>query len=221
MLPPADAPPPAPQAQSAIPGKDGTGTAIPGTTAAAIPSSQDDAASSTQRIFRLSPLIRVTLLSFYVALTLPLPFLADFTNAPISPVVLSLGLGLGAAALYAALSERVIVDQQGIQVTYPNWLRPLWRKGWTLSWAEIQALKPRTTGQGGLVYYFLSQSGQAYLLPMRVAGFAELVRRVQAQTGIDTRDVRPLAQPWMYLFLLLLTLLLLAMDAWTISVALG
>ena len=56
---------------------------------------------------------------------------------------------------------------------------------------------------------------------MRVAGFAELVRLVQAHTGIDTRDVRPLAQPWMYLFLLVLTLLLLLMDAWTIGAALA
>jgi hypothetical protein len=56
---------------------------------------------------------------------------------------------------------------------------------------------------------------------MRVAGFAELVRRVQAETGIDTTDVRPLAQPWMYLILLLFTVLLLAIDAWTITVALG
>lgn len=173
------------------------------------------------RIYPLSPLIRLTLLTFYVALTLPLPFLAEATAAPISPVVLGVGLGIGAIALYGALSERVVLNEQGIQVTYPTWVRWIWRKGWLLNWTEIQALKPRSTGQGGIVYYFLSQSGKAYLLPMRVAGFADLVQRVQAKTGIDTQDVRPLAQPWMYLFLLILTVLLLAVDAWTIGVALG
>jgi len=39
------------------------------------------------------------------------------------------------------------------------------------------------------------------------------------QTGIDMTDVRPLAQPWMYLILLALTLLLLLVDAWTITTA--
>lgn len=174
-----------------------------------------------ERIFRLSPLIRLTLMLLYIALTLPLPFLAKFTAAPVPPTVLAVGLVMGAVALYGALSERVIVDEQGIQVTYPAWVRQIWRKGWSLSWAEIQALKPRSTGQGGIVYYFLSQTGEAYLLPMRVAGFAELVRRVEAKTGIDTRDVRPLAQPWMYLILLLFTVMLLAIDAWTITTALG
>jgi hypothetical protein len=177
--------------------------------------------AGVERRFRLSPLIRITLLAFYGALTLPLPFLAKVTEASIPAGWLAIGLGLGAIALYGALSEQVVVDAQGIQVTYPGWVRLISRRGWSLPWAEIQALKPRSTGQGGIVYYFLSQSGAAYLLPMRVAGFAELVRQVEAKTGIDTSDVRPLSQPWMYLFLLGLTVLLLAVDVWTVVTALG
>lgn len=178
-------------------------------------------ADTSPTVFHLSPLIRITLLSLYIALTVPLPFLAQVTAAPVPPTLLFVGIGLGAIALYAALSERVILDDSAIQVTYPNWVPPFFRKGWSLPWSEVKELKPRTTGQGGLVYYFLSQSGNAYLLPMRVAGFARLVREVQAKTGIDTTDVKPLAQPWMYLILLGLTLLLLLVDAWTITTALG
>jgi hypothetical protein len=170
--------------------------------------------------FRISPLIRLTLLLFYGALTMPLPFLAKMTQASVSPGALAMGLGLGAIALYAALSERVIVTETGIQVAYPRWVPDLLRKGWSLDWADITALKPRSTGQGGLVYYFLTNAGEAKLLPMRVAGFARLVALVQAKTGIDTTDVRPLSQPWMYLILLGLTLLLLLMDAWTVWTAL-
>jgi hypothetical protein len=167
--------------------------------------------------FRLSPLIRITLLSLYVALTVPLPFLAQVSDAPVPPALLWGGIGLGLFALYGALSERVIVDDQKIQVTYPKWVPRFFRKGWELPWADVKDLKMRTTGQGGLVYYFVSQSSeQAYLLPMRVVGFARLVKLVETYTGIDTTDIRPLAQPWMYLILLGLTLLLLLVDGWTI-----
>lgn len=171
--------------------------------------------------FRISPLIRLTLLLFYIALTVPLPFLAGMTHAPVPPGVLVIGLGLGAIALYAALSERVILTDTSIQVAYPRWVPDLLRKGWSLNWSEITALKPRSTGQGGLVYYFLTQAGEAKLLPMRVAGFARLVSLVQAKTNLDTTDVRPLSQPWMYLILLGLTLLLLVIDIWTIWTALA
>lgn len=187
-----------------------------------VPPATDDIAPQPlpERIFRISPLIRLTLLGLYLALMLPLPFLAQATAAPVSPKLLVGGIVLGGVALYAALAERVIVNGEGIQVTYPGWVPRRFCKGWSLPWADIQALKPRSTGQGGLVYYFLSKSGEGYLLPMRVAGFAELVRRVQAKTGIDTTDVKPLSQPWMYLILLVFTLLLLLIDAWTIASAL-
>lgn len=166
--------------------------------------------------FRISPLIRLTLLLLYIALTLPLPFLAQLTHQPISPNLLWAGLALGFGLLYGALTERVLLTPEAIAVTYPNWVPRLFRKGWSLPWSEIKALKPRSTGQGGIVYYFLNQTGQGFLLPMRVAGFARLVRHVEAKTGIDTTDVKPLSQPWMYLILLGFTLLLLLVDGWTI-----
>ncbi|MEO1400583.1 MAG: hypothetical protein AAFV72_04930 [Cyanobacteria bacterium J06635_1] len=172
--------------------------------------------------FKISPLIRITLLGFYGALVLPLPFLATVTDAPVPVWVLWIGLLIGGLILYGVLSERVELDDTGIRVTYPGWIRWLLRRGWSLQWSEIQTLKPRSTGQGGLVYYFLTpEADRAYLLPMRVVGFNRLVQRVEAKTGIDTRDIKPLAQPWMYLILLGVTLLLLLVDTWAIGMAVG
>ena len=171
--------------------------------------------------FPLSPLIRITLLALYATLTVPLPFLASATGAAIAPGWLWTGIALGAIALYGALSERTEVDETGIRVTYASWVPTFFRKGWELAWADVTALKPRTTGQGGLVYYLVSRSGQAYLLPARVAGFARLVRTIQSKTGIDTQDVHPLAQPWMYLILLGFTVLLAFSDGWTIWTAIA
>lgn len=170
--------------------------------------------------FKISPLIQLTLTSLYIALVIPLPFLAAVTAAPVSPTLLWVGFAVGGVALYSGLSERVLVDNEGIAVTYPRWVQAFGRKGWCLQWADITALKPRSTGQGGIVYYFLNQAqDKAYLLPMRVVGFARLVRYVQAKTNIDTRDVRPLSQPWMYVILLGLTALLLLVDIWAIAQA--
>lgn len=183
---------------------------------------QTESEQPTSSIFRISPLIRITLMAFFLALTIPLPFLAQVSSAPIPPVLLWVGIGFGAIALYGALSERVIVDEEKIQVAYPRWVPRFFRKGWLLPWTDVKDLKMRTTGQGGLVYYFISQSSEkAYLLPMRVLGFARLVKLVTKHTGIDTTDVRPLVQPWMYLFLLGFSLLLLLSDGWVIWTALN
>ena len=150
-------------------------------------------------------------------MTVPLPFLADFTDATVPSWLLWIGILLGAIALVAALSERVILDDDKIQVAYPGWVPKFFRRGWSLSWNEIDNLKMRTTGQGGMVYYFTSHQAQkAYLLPMRVAGFNRMVNLVSQKTGIDTTDIRPLAQPWMYLILFGITMFLWLVDGWTI-----
>ena len=171
-------------------------------------------------IFNISPLIRITLLTLYMALTVPLPFLAKFVSASIPPSSLWLGIVVGFVGLYGIMTERVIADEAKIEVTYANWIRGFLRRGWSLSWSGITELKSRRTGQGGVVYYFITSEGKAYLLPMRIAGFARLVNLVQAKTGIDTSNVYPLAQPWMYMILLGLSLLLLLVDGWTITNAL-
>ena len=171
-------------------------------------------------IFKISSIIRITLFCLYLALTVPLPFLAKFTNASVPSFVLWIGIAIGAIAVYAALSERVILDDDKIQVAYPNWVPQFFRRGWSLSWQEIEQLKMRTTGQGGLVYYFTSsQSDKAFLLPMRVAGFNKMVNLVAEKTGLDTADVRPLAQPWMYLILFICTMVLWLVDGWAIWTA--
>ncbi|MBR8829568.1 MAG: hypothetical protein N5P05_001486 [Chroococcopsis gigantea SAG 12.99] len=170
--------------------------------------------------FPISPLIKITLLSLYVALTVPLPFLSQVTSSPISPSLLWLGIVIGLIVLYGALTQKVVLNEEGIAVTYPAWIPKFLRQEWFLSWTHIKKLKPRSTGQGGLVYYFLTEEGdRAYLLPMRVAGFAKMVKIVEEKTGIDTTDIRPLSQPWMYIILLSVTALLLLVDGWTIITA--
>lgn len=166
--------------------------------------------------YYLSPLIRWTILGLYLGLTAPLPILSQVTDAPTSPVWLGLAIASGGVILFGVLSERVIVTEQDMQVTYPAWVPKCLRSGWSLPWSQVKELKARSTGQGGLVYYLVTENAYAYLIPMRIAGFKQLMQIVQQRTHIDTSAVRPLAQPWMYSILLAFTLVLLAADAWVV-----
>jgi hypothetical protein len=161
--------------------------------------------------FHISPLIRITLSLLYISLTIPLPFLATFTHAEVPAGLLWIGIGLGFVALQGGLSQRVVVDDRSIQVNYPIWVPKF----------LVKSLKMRTTGQGGLVYYFINHNSEGFLLPMRVAGFDRLVKLVRQYTEIDTTDVYPLSQPWMYFALLVLTGFLLLTDTWTIWTAMS
>lgn len=161
-----------------------------------------------------SPLIAGTILSFYLALTLPLPLLAQQTQAPLPPWLLVIALLVGGLILLSTLSYRVELNQQGMAILYPAWVPHVLQRQWSVQWSEITNLQPRGTSQGGLVYYLLTNSGTAYLLPMRVAGFSQMLQFIHTQTGLDTKLIRPLAQPWMYGLLGLFALLMFAIDTW-------
>ena len=169
---------------------------------------------TTPEIFRLSPLIKITLINLYLALTVPLPLLAWVSqHQPVLAGLLTAALAIGLIALVGALSEQVVVNDQQIQVRYPAWVPAFFRSGWQLPWSEVKELNCRTTGQGGLVYYFVTpQRDRAYLLPMRVAGFNRLTQLVAEQTGINTDSVRPLSQPWMYFLLFFFTVMMWAIE---------
>jgi hypothetical protein len=174
-------------------------------------------------VFKISPLVRVALWSLYIALMLPLPFLARL-NGGIEPLmglqssVLWLGLALvsGGVLLQMALSEQVHLNETGIAVQYPWWVPGPLRRDWSLDWSDIADFKARSTGQGGLVYYLVSQNRNGFLLPMRIVGFSRMLRLIQIKTGIDTKDVKPLAQPWMYAAVLGVAGLLAISDLWVI-----
>jgi hypothetical protein len=171
-------------------------------------------------VFKISPLVRVALWSLYVALMLPLPFLARLhaEGQPLQDSILWLGFALvsGGILLQMVLSEQVHVNDTGIAVCYPWWVPMILRRGWSLDWVEIEDFKARSTGQGGLVYYLVSKNRSGFLLPMRIVGFTRMLRLIQLKTGIDTQDVKPLAQPWMYLMVLGVAGLLAIADLWVI-----
>jgi hypothetical protein len=181
---------------------------------------ESDNGSFIPAVFKISPLVRAALWGLYLALMLPMPFLV-WLNPSLDFSLLWLGIALvtGGTLLQMVLSEQVRLDEEGLSVCYPWWVPALLRRGWSLKWSEIQDLKARSTGQGGLVYYLVSQERSGFLLPMRIVGFRRMLKLIQLKTGLDTGDVKPLAQPWMYALLLAVSLLLAIADIWIVWMA--
>ena len=188
----------------------------------------------------MAPLIRGTLLALYLALVLPLPWLAP----PGLRLALVLALPLGLVLVLAATSEQVVLDGQGISVGSPSWCRWLGRRGWQLPWDAVRGLTPVATSQGGRVFYIRTAiptdggspdgdavsvtgavdggerlrsagSGSAhgprsYLLPQRLERFEEFLDHFAAASGIPTEGVGRISPPWTYRLLALLSGVMLA-----------
>jgi hypothetical protein len=149
--------------------------------------------------YPMAPLIRYGLLALYGALVLPLPLLAPLPwRWPVWSAVL-----LGFLLVLAATSEQVELGATGVRVGHPVWCQWLLRRGWSLAWSDIQALKSVATSQGGRVFYvgtFPDEAGksQSWLLPQRIAQFDDFLARFSAATALDVTGVQRLTPPWTY-----------------------
>ena len=144
--------------------------------------------------FRLSPLIRWTLICVYLALVLPLPLMAP----PGLKLVLWGAAPIGLTLVLAMLSEQVSLDENGISVGHPSWCNWLIRRGWQLQWAEIKRLVPVGTSQGGTVYYLTTSDQRQRLLPQRLEQFDRFLSVIEQRTGLQTGSIQRLTPPWTY-----------------------
>ena len=145
--------------------------------------------------FGLSPLIRFTLLSLYVALVLPLPVMAPQALRPLMVGALILGLVL----VVGLLSEQVETDASGLRVSYPSWIRWLLRRSWSMQWDDIRALVPVGTSQGGTVYYLKAVDCRHQLLPQRIERFDLFLDVLNERcSSISTKGIGRLTPPWTY-----------------------
>ena len=166
------------------------------------------AGSTETECFRLSPLIRFTLLSLYAALVLPLPFVAPAEFR----LLMSAGLLLGLFVIVGLLSERVETDAIGISMGYPVWIRWLLRRGWRMKWEDIRALVPVGTSQGGTVYYLKASGLKHQLLPQRIERFDHFLTLLDQKTAVDTTGIGRLTPPWTYQLLAVLALLMILCE---------
>ena len=154
--------------------------------------------------YGMAPLIRFTLVGLYLALVLPLPVLASGSLRALLAVAVPLGLVL----VLAITSETLTVTRQGLTLGQPSWCGWWLRRGWSLGWNEITGLTPVATSQGGRVYYLRSAKA-SYLLPQRLARFANFLAQLQHYSGLDTSAIGRISPPWTYQVLAGLTALML------------
>ena len=155
--------------------------------------------------FQLSPLIRGTLITVYLALVLPLPALAPESLR----LWLLAAVPFGLVVVLAMLSEQVTVSNSGITVGHPSWCNWLLRRGWSLNWDEMKALVPVGTSQGGKVFYITTHDQGQRLLPQRLEHFDRFLELIESRSALRTTGVGRLTPPWTYQLLAVLAALML------------
>ena len=150
--------------------------------------------------------VKGSLISLYLALTVPIPFISldKFEIPSIVFFVLGLYLIINITSDYVETSNNKISYKSTFIGKY------LGKKNWEISWEDIKLIKSLPTSQGSKVYYFNTCQGDNYLVPQRVEKFEKFLLIVSSNTGIDINEISYISPLWTYKLLTLLSIMMIA-----------
>ena len=150
--------------------------------------------------------VKSSLISLYLALTIPIPFVSiDRLKIP-SIITFFLGLYL----IIYFTSDYVETCNNKISYKTSFISKFLGKKNWEISWKDIKLIKSLPTSQGSKVYYFNTHQGENILVPQRVENFEKFLLTVSSNTGIDINEISYISPLWTYKLLTLLSIMMIA-----------
>ena len=156
-------------------------------------------------IYKTLFFVKSSLISLYLALTIPLPLISiDKLKIP-STVIFALGLYL----IINITSDYVETCSNKISYKSSFISKFLGKKNWEISWKDIKLIKSLPTSQGSKVYYFSTFQGDNFLVPQRVEKFERFLLNVNSNTGIDINEISYISPLWTYKLLTLLSILMI------------
>ena len=149
--------------------------------------------------------VRSSLVSLYLALTIPIPFVSiDRFKIP-STIAFVLGLYL----IINITNDYVETCNNKISYKTSFISKALGKKNWEISWKDIKLIKSLPTSQGSKVYYFNTYQGENFLVPQRLENFEKFLLIVSSNTGITRKKISYISPLWTYKLLTLLSVLMI------------
>ena len=138
--------------------------------------------------------VKSSLITLYLALTIPIPFISIDQLKIISLIAFFLGLYL----IINVTSDHVETCDNKISYKTSFISKILGRKNWEIPWKDIKLIKSLPTSQGSKVYYFNTNKGDNFLIPQRIEDFEKFLVIVSNNTGIATNDISYISPLWTY-----------------------
>tara|TARA_A100001388_G_scaffold45084_1_gene29469 strand:- start:675 stop:1181 length:507 start_codon:yes stop_codon:yes gene_type:complete len=158
--------------------------------------------------FKTLFLVKSSLVTLYLALTIPLPFITIDKLKILSILAFVLGFYL----IISITSDYVETCNNKISYKTSFISRTLGKKNWEISWKDIKLIRSLPTSQGSKVYYFNTNKGDNFLVPQRIENFEKFLLIVSNNTGIAINEISYISPLWTYKLLTLLSVLMIIAE---------
>tara|TARA_A100001035_G_C27604334_1_gene417933 strand:- start:84 stop:590 length:507 start_codon:yes stop_codon:yes gene_type:complete len=149
--------------------------------------------------------VKSSLISLYLALTIPIPFISidNLKIFSIFAFVLGLYLIINITSDYVETCDNKISYKTSLISRYFG------KKNWEIFWKDIKLIKSLPTSQGSSVYYLNTNKGDNYLIPQRVENFEKFLLTIHKNTKLNIDEVSYLSPLWTYKLLTFLSVIMI------------
>ena len=149
--------------------------------------------------------VKSSLISLYIALTVPIVFISTEQLKVPSLFFFIFGLFL----IVNITSDYVETCEKKISYKTSLVSRAFGKKNWDIFWNEIKTIKSLPTSQGSKVFYFINEKGKNFLVPQRIESFDVFLDQIEKKTNINTEGMSYISPLWTYKLLTLLSVLMI------------
>ncbi len=149
--------------------------------------------------------VKSSLISLYIALTIPIPFISseELKTPSLFLFILGLFLIVNITSDYVETCEKKISYKTGFIS------KAFGKKNWEICWKEIKSIKSLPTSQGSRVFYFVDIKGKNILVPQRIENFDNFLDKILKKTNINTEGLSYISPLWTYKILTFLSVLMI------------
>ena len=155
--------------------------------------------------FKTLVFVKSSLITLYLALTIPIPFISVEKLKIPSIIVFFLGLYL----IINVTSDYVETCKNKISYKTSFISKYFGKENWEIFWKDILLIKSLPTSQGSKVFYFNTKNGDNFLIPQRVENFEKFLLIVSKNTGLEINEISYISPLWTYKLLTLLSVLMI------------
>ena len=149
--------------------------------------------------------VKSSLISLYLALTIPIPFISIEKLKVPSIITFILGLYL----IISITSDYVETCKDKISYNTSLISRFFGKNNWEIFWKDITLIKSQPTSQGSKVYYFNTKNGDNFLIPQRIENFEKFKLTIYKNSKLNVDEISYLSPLWTYKLLTFLSTLMI------------
>ena len=149
--------------------------------------------------------VKSSLISLYLALTFPIPFISSEKLKIFSIITFVFGLIL----IINITNDYVITCDKKISYKTSFISKIFGKKNWEIFWKDIKLIKSLPTSQGSNVHYFISNKNESFLVPQRVENFERFVSIIKEKTKLNIDKLSYISPLWTYKLLTYLSIFMI------------